>query len=634
MSTFIQHLRRAVLLQDAAGLTDGQLLGCFIDHRDEAAFAALVKRHGPMVWGVCRRLLNHHDAEDAFQAAFLVLFRKAASIVPREMVANWLYGVARQTALQARRTAARRSARERQVTEMPEPAVAAQGLWHDLQPLLDQELCRLPDTHRSVIVLCDLEGKTRKEAARQLGLPEGTVGSRLARARAMLAKRLARHGLAVSGAALAGLLAQQAVSASAPTSVVFSTIKAASLITAGQGAATGAISVKVAALTEGVLKTMLLTKLKIATVVLFVASTVAVTCAVLAKQPQPGLPKDVRAKPQIKPAQPPKRDQDKLQGTWQLLTDETDGVRNGEGTPENKGCRLVIDKACFTLFSKHFYGPDVQKEPDDIKSVGTFTLDTKQTPKVMVMTWEECLWNGKKDFTQRAIYALDGDSLKLCLSMDEEGKKVPTGFSANFGTKCRLMTFKRKPVSDGRGAEKATAQLPQGKQPTGRPKASRSAQADKRKGSKEDKDKLQGTWRMVTQETDGYRYGEGRPDVKDNRLVIEKSSITLSWATKFTLNDKTGELVKAETITLAGTFTLETTQTPKVIVFTWKESPLNPKEDVPQKAIYAVDGDTLKLCLSSGKNAPAEFSANAGSKRALWIFKRDPASKKKGAKRP
>src|SRR5262245_33200503 len=166
-----QHLRRAALLRDGAGLTDGQLLGRFVEHRDEAAFAALVRRHGPMVWGVCRRLLNPHDAEDAFQATFLVLVRKAASVVPRERVANWLYGVAHQTALAARRAAARRRAREKQVTQMPEPATPEHDHWRELQPLLDQELSRLPDAYREVIVLSDLQGKTRREVARQLGVP-------------------------------------------------------------------------------------------------------------------------------------------------------------------------------------------------------------------------------------------------------------------------------------------------------------------------------------------------------------------------------------------------------------------------------------------------------------------------------
>jgi DNA-directed RNA polymerase specialized sigma24 family protein len=130
MSEVIQHLRRTMLLRDGAGLTDGQLLEDYLSRRDKAALEALVRRHGPMVWGVCRRVLrNHHDAEDAFQATFLVLVRKAASIVPRQMVANWLYGVAHQTALNARATAAKRKERERQVTEMPEPAVTEQDLW-------------------------------------------------------------------------------------------------------------------------------------------------------------------------------------------------------------------------------------------------------------------------------------------------------------------------------------------------------------------------------------------------------------------------------------------------------------------------------------------------------------------------
>jgi RNA polymerase sigma factor (sigma-70 family) len=266
LSEVIQHLRRTVLLRDWAGLTDGQLLEGFISRREGSAVAALVGRHGPMVWGVCRRVLrDYHEAEDAFQATFLVLVRKAASVVPREMVANWLYGVAYQTALKAKATAAKRRARERQVIDMPEPEVVEQDHSHDLQSLLDQQLSRLPDKYRVVLLLCDLEGKTRKEAARQLAVPEGTVAGRLARARVMLAKRLARHGLAVSGAALAGVLSQGAAAACVPTSVVSSTIKAASLLAAGTLAAAGVVSPTVSALTEGVLKAMFWTKLKAAT---------------------------------------------------------------------------------------------------------------------------------------------------------------------------------------------------------------------------------------------------------------------------------------------------------------------------------------------------------------------------------
>ncbi|HEV3258344.1 MAG TPA: sigma-70 family RNA polymerase sigma factor [Gemmataceae bacterium] len=276
MSDVIQHLRKAVLLRDGAGMTDGQLLESFISRRDGAAIEALVLRHGPMVWGVCRRVLrSQHDAEDAFQTTFLVLVRKAASIVPRDMVANWLYGVAHQTALKARAMAAKRRLRERQVTEMPEAAAVGQDLWPDLQALLDQELSRLPDKYRAAIVLCDLQGKTRKEAARQLRQPEGTVASRLMRARTMLAKRLARHGLPVSGGALAVVLSHKAASACVPTSVVSSTIKAATLLAAGQAAAAALIPAKVAALTEGVLKTMLLSKLKTMLVLVGTLSIIA-----------------------------------------------------------------------------------------------------------------------------------------------------------------------------------------------------------------------------------------------------------------------------------------------------------------------------------------------------------------------
>jgi RNA polymerase sigma factor (sigma-70 family) len=267
-SQVVRHLREAVLLREAAGRSDGQLLEDYLGRRDEAAVAALVQRHAPMVWGVCRRLLSHHDAEDAFQATFLVLVRKAASVVPQDMVANWLYGVAHQTALKARATAATRQARERQVDPMPEP-IPEPNCEIDLQPLFDEELSRLPDIYRIALVLCELEGKTRKEAAGQLGVPEGTLAARVARGRAMLARRLAARGVV-------------------PAALVASTINAATLLAAGK-AATAVVSAKVAALTEGVLKGMLMSKLKIATGV-FVLAGLLITggmVAVRARQPVP-----------------------------------------------------------------------------------------------------------------------------------------------------------------------------------------------------------------------------------------------------------------------------------------------------------------------------------------------------------
>ncbi|SRR5579883_790382 len=273
ISEFLENIRRAALRRDEAGQSDGQLLDAYVQSGEEAAFAALVHRHGPMVWGVCRRVLgNERDAEDAFQATFLVLVRKAASIVPRERIANWLYGVSRKTAVRARAMAVKRKAREKQVNEMPEPAGIEQDAPNDLLTLLDQELSRLPEKYRTAIVLCELEGKSYKEASRQLGCAEGTLAARLTRGRAMLAKRVARHGRAVTGGALAAALSHN-VSADVPASVVASTITAASLFAAGTAAAKRTISVHVVALTEGVLKTMLLTKLKIVTAMLLVAAT-------------------------------------------------------------------------------------------------------------------------------------------------------------------------------------------------------------------------------------------------------------------------------------------------------------------------------------------------------------------------
>ena len=232
LSVFFRQLRAAAE-RDGARWTDGELLTQFLSRRDEDALAALVERHAPMVWGVCCRVLrNPYDAEDAFQATFLVLVQKSATVVPREMVANWLYGVARQTAVRMRATAAKRGWREVQMNAMPEPAVA-EAQDEELLSLLDQELSRLPERHRALIVLSDLEGHTRKEVARQLGCPEGTVASGLARARELLAKRLTRHGLAVSGGSLAATLSHSVASAVVPPSVVTSAINVATLLAAG-----------------------------------------------------------------------------------------------------------------------------------------------------------------------------------------------------------------------------------------------------------------------------------------------------------------------------------------------------------------------------------------------------------------
>jgi RNA polymerase sigma factor (sigma-70 family) len=273
LSSLIRELGKASFFQEGLTecLTDGQLLENFVVRRDEAAFAALVRRHGPMVLAVCRRVLRHaQDAEDAFQATFLVLARKARSIRQRELVGNWLYGTAYRAALEAR--AARRRLRERSLNWLPEPvAVQEHDSWRELWPILDQELRHLPDKYRVAVVLCDLEGRTRREVARQLGLPLGTLSGRLTTARRRLARRLARHGLGLSAGMVAAALAPRRVLARVPAALAKSTAHA-SFQTISRAALIEGVSAPVLSLEKKVLRTMFLKKCKVVAILLMVSA--------------------------------------------------------------------------------------------------------------------------------------------------------------------------------------------------------------------------------------------------------------------------------------------------------------------------------------------------------------------------
>jgi RNA polymerase sigma factor (sigma-70 family) len=269
IAPLLKNLCRSFLRQEWAGVTDAELLSRFLKDHNEAAFAALLYRHGPMVLSVCRRVLqNDSDAEDAFQSTFFVLVRKAGSIRPQGMVGNWLHGVAHTTALKARAMRARRVAKETAAATKAK-ADAGAASWNGLEERLDQELKSLPPKYRSAIVLCDLEGRSLQQAAAELGCPLGTVGTRLSRGRAMLARRLSRNGAAISAAALALALSQTAAAASVPGTLLMSTTEGASLLTAGAPTA-GVISANVTGLTQSVLKTLLLAKLKLATALVMI----------------------------------------------------------------------------------------------------------------------------------------------------------------------------------------------------------------------------------------------------------------------------------------------------------------------------------------------------------------------------
>jgi RNA polymerase sigma factor (sigma-70 family) len=268
LRTVLQHLRRTTAAHDRAPVADADLLERFALRGDEAAFEALVVRHGPLVFNVCRRLVRHEqDAEDCFQNTFLALARSAGSIGRRQAVAGWLHRVAFRTALRSRANAVGRAARQQSLTDYPAGDASEEVTWRELRSVLDEEVSRLPAKYRLPVVLCYLAGKTTEEAARQIGCPRGTVLSRLAWARERLRARLTRRGLAVTPAVLAALPVRG--SAIPPARLIGATVTAARWFTAGKAAAAGSGSTFY--LMEGALRVMSLVQTKTLTVVLATA---------------------------------------------------------------------------------------------------------------------------------------------------------------------------------------------------------------------------------------------------------------------------------------------------------------------------------------------------------------------------
>ena len=256
--------------------SDAELLRQFAAQQDEGAFERLVRRHGPMVQGVCRRILGDaHDAEDAFQAVFLVLARKSASIRRPDLLANWLYGVACRIARKARIRAIRREIRERQAGKMATQSQLLDLEWVELKAVLDDELSQLPEKYRAPLVLCYLRGQTNAEAAAQLGWPTGSISERLSRAREMLRKRLSRRGMNLSAALLALLLSQKLAAAGVSPSLVKTTV-VAGLAFVGKGQATE-VSASVVELANESRQPTLFGRLTAMSAVLVIAFTIAMS---------------------------------------------------------------------------------------------------------------------------------------------------------------------------------------------------------------------------------------------------------------------------------------------------------------------------------------------------------------------
>ena len=414
ISDVVRDLGQSERLRFALILTDAQLLERFARQRDEAAFEALLHRHGPLVFGVCRRLLGDvHDTEDAFQATFLILACKAGSISRRALLGNWLYGVAYKVASRARKTAIRRHVCEiidADLADIPNRLPPAES---NLASLLHEELQRLPDKYRSPIVLCYLEGKTNEEAAGQLNWPVGTVKGRLNRAREMLRKRLVRRGVALT----AGLLAANTLTAKAPLELLQGTFQAALSFVAGNAAVGGAASTRALALTKGVLKTMFLSKLKlIATVVLSVAIILG----------GGGLAYYCLAVDDPARDDKPKEDKDAILGTWKAIAFEEDG-KDAFGTDEGKRFK----EATFTITGDKI---EVKFGADTLEM--SYQLDPATKPKGIDL-------DNRRGKTFKGVYSLDGNSLKICTSSDPEGDR-PTEVTTKEGSRSKLLELKRE----------------------------------------------------------------------------------------------------------------------------------------------------------------------------------------------
>jgi len=275
LQSVLSLLRRRVGAAPDAAVSDGQLLQRFLQHQDEAAFTTLMQRHGPMVMGTCLRLLHDdHLAEDVFQATFLVLVRRAASIQKQDSLASWLCRVAHHLSLTARTQAARRQTHESRAIPMTDCESIPDVDRQETRRLLDEEVQGLPAKLHAPVVLCYLEGKTYEEAAQQLAWPLGTVKKRLAQGRDRLRQRLTRRGVVATAVAVEAMLGEHAMAA-VPGGVMDRTVAAALQLAAGKTLAAAAVSAPVAALADGMVKTMFIVKVKLAAAVVLMVAALA-----------------------------------------------------------------------------------------------------------------------------------------------------------------------------------------------------------------------------------------------------------------------------------------------------------------------------------------------------------------------
>jgi RNA polymerase sigma factor (sigma-70 family) len=398
-------VRLAVKELDAS--SDADLLKRFVERREEAAFAALLHRHSDMVLRVCQRVLMHtEDAEDACQATFLVLARRAGSIRKTHSLVSWLHGVALKVSRGLRREAMRQ-ARPKRIAEGGNNDPITPITWQETMQVLDEELDRLPLAYRAPLVLCYLEGQPMDVAAGQLGWTLGSFRGRLERGRELLRKRLIRRGITLPAVLFGIGLATSSASAGLSTAKMAATVQAVTLIEGGRAATTGLVSAKVAALVEGMVTTMAFAKFKSAAILALVVGVICVNGFFLGGgfAGQKGDTRKETTKADAKPEKQAKDDKQLLQGTWVFVSGEAKGRKFPAESLKN--CRMTFKDNTFIMRMAQ------TKE-------GTYTLDPKAKPRAIDLTID--------GGTGEGIYALEGDMLKLCLS-EKQKQNRPTEFS-------------------------------------------------------------------------------------------------------------------------------------------------------------------------------------------------------------
>ena len=441
LGVIVEHLCRLSAQTENKQLSDQQLLDRYVCDRSEAAFQALVGRCGQTVLRVCRRVLSQpEDVEDAFQATFLVLVRKAASLRRSGSLRSWLYGVAYRTAAHAKVDAAKRHAREAQVPARAEADALAEITLRELLIALDEELFHLPKQYQGPLLLCYLEGKTRDEAAAELGWSLATLGRRLERGRELLRTRLARRGIAFPVALGPLLLLQSGARAEIPMALIASTVKAATRVGVGSSAATVA-SARVVALSEGVIKTMWATKVTQA-IVLFLALGLVSAGAGLVAQTRNAHPgnepkKDDAAKPAA--TDQCAADRARLLGEWVFYSVAS---RGQDLMITYRDSRMTF--AGDELRISNIRVPTAQGLLPLFNISARFLLDPAQTPHHIDLEFKGGSRGSDRPMRLRGIYAFEGDTLKLCLS-DEGDRNRPAEFKATPESDRTLLVLKRPP---------------------------------------------------------------------------------------------------------------------------------------------------------------------------------------------